>query len=62
MTCFGGEITRMGPSQSSLFITRSQGPLELLSQLELFGRLGFQLKLASLVGRRLGAGCSPLIA
>ena len=62
MTCFGGEITRMGPSQSSLFITRSQGPLELLSQLELFGRLGFQLGLASLVGRRLGAGCSPLTA
>ena len=62
MTCFGGEKTRMGPSQSSLFITRSQGALDLLSELKLFGRLGFQLRLASLVGRRLGAGCSPLIA
>ncbi|RVW82252.1 hypothetical protein CK203_041736 [Vitis vinifera] len=30
------------------------------SRLELFGRLGFQLGLASLVGRRLGAGYSPL--
>ncbi|RVW15132.1 hypothetical protein CK203_083333 [Vitis vinifera] len=29
------------------------------SRLELFGRLGFQLGLVSLVGRRLGIGCSP---
>ncbi|RVW71708.1 hypothetical protein CK203_057082 [Vitis vinifera] len=52
----------MGLSQSSLFMTRSQGALDLLSRLELSGRLGFQLGLASLVGRRLGAGYSPLIA
>ncbi|RVW76644.1 putative ribonuclease H protein [Vitis vinifera] len=32
------------------------------SQLELFGHLGFQLGLASLVGRQLGAGCSPQTA
>ena len=31
------------------------------SRPELFGRLGSQLELASLVGRRLGVGCSPLI-
>ena len=56
MTCFGGERIRMGLSQSSLFMARSQGALDLLSWLELSGRLGFQLGLASLVGRWLGAG------
>ena len=62
MTCFGGERTRMGLSQSSLSMTRSQRALDLLSQIELSQRLGFQLGLASLVGRRLRAGYSPLIA
>ena len=62
MTCFGGERTRMGLSQSSLFMTRSQRALDLLSQIELSQRLGFQVGLASLVGKQLGAGYSPLIA
>ena len=61
MTCFGGERIRMKLSQSSLFMARSQGALDLLSRLELSGRLGFQLGLASLVGRRPGTGYSPLI-
>ena len=52
----------MGPFQSSLFIAHSQGALDLISRLELFGRLGFQLGLASLVGKRFGAGYSPLTA
>ena len=60
MTCSGGKRTRMGPFLSSLFIAYSQGAQSPPSQLELFGRLGFQLGLASLGGRQLGAGCSPL--
>ena len=47
----------MGPFLSSLFIAYSQGAQRPPSRLELFGRLGFQLGLASLGGRRLGAGC-----
>ena len=62
MTCFDGKRTRIGPFQSSLFIAHSQGALDFPSLLELFRRLGFQLRLASLVGRRLGAGCSPSAA
>ena len=61
MTCFDGKRTRIGPFQSSLFIAHSQGALDFPSLLELFRRLKFQLRLASLVGRWLGAGCSPLI-
>ena len=60
MTCSGGKRTRMGPFLSSLFIAHSQEAPSPPSRLKLFRRLGFQLGLASLVGRRLGAGCSPL--
>ena len=62
MTCSGGKRTRMGPFLSSLSITHSQGASSPPSRLELFGRLGFQLGLASLDGRQPGAGCSPLTA
>ncbi|RVW61135.1 hypothetical protein CK203_020541 [Vitis vinifera] len=41
---------KMGPFQSSLFITHSQRALDPPSWLELFRLLGFQLGLASLVG------------
>ncbi|RVX18133.1 hypothetical protein CK203_004237 [Vitis vinifera] len=58
----GGKRTRMEPFMSSLFIAHSQGTPNPPSRLELFGRLGFQLGLASLVRRRLGAGCSPQTA
>ena len=51
-----------GTFSVKFFMARSQRALDLLSQLELSGRPGFQLGLASLVGRLLGAGYSPLIA
>ncbi|RVW38447.1 putative ribonuclease H protein [Vitis vinifera] len=55
-TCSGGKRTRMEPFLSSPFIAHSQGTPSPPSRLELFGRLGSQLGLASLFGRWLGAG------
>ena len=60
MICSGGKRTRMEHFQLNHFIALSQGASNPLSRPELFGHLGSQLELASLVGRRLGAGCSPL--
>ena len=62
MTRSGGKRTRMRPFLSSLYIVHSQGASSPPSRLELFGLLGFQLGLASLDGRRPGAGSSPLTA